>query len=327
MNTNNHPRIGKRLPLLLALGISIPIILYFGNSHANFSAQIFSEKPILGPCTREGSLFPRHKFDEWPAIYHDKVSKAIQEYGTAKKNHKSDSVGSPVDTVKGENCAAEDYSEVFEIGEITKEIAKSLDPWREEEDLKTLTRHDTPAVLYEFLRVYECALEEHYFFLPPKIIRDELDAIKEFLECLDTNGDEEACKEETGVDSKEFDMNYPQLWEELLRRDRIVKREKKISRPTLDRVLAHASNRIRLQLLETELECLQRASLDIRNIAGLAAESAACMPRVWDAKDPMREPAECNDGVDNDKDGQVDGKDDKCESQGKRPIFYDSSEQ
>lgn len=45
----------------------------------------------------------------------------------------------------------------------------------------------------------------------------------------------------------------------------------------------------RLRPLEAELECMQRMSIDIRNIAALSAETSACMPRTWYAKDALRD--------------------------------------
>ena len=47
----------------------------------------------------------------------------------------------------------------------------------------------------------------------------------------------------------------------------------------------------RLRALESGMECLARTSLDIRNALGLAAETAACLPRAWDARTSLRTPA------------------------------------
>ncbi len=63
------------------------------------------------------------------------------------------------------------------------------------------------------------------------------------------------------------------------------------ARPTLERTLSIIGGLDRLNLLKLDIECLRRASLDLRNTLGLVAEAASCMPRSWDVRGSLRDMA------------------------------------
>ena len=61
------------------------------------------------------------------------------------------------------------------------------------------------------------------------------------------------------------------------------------ARPALQRALIIAGGYGRLARLDKELQCIQRASLDYRNVFAVVAETSSCLPRNWGAKDPLRD--------------------------------------
>lgn len=84
-------------------------------------------------------------------------------------------------------------------------------------------------------------------------------------------------------------MFFSGLMEQFLDRSAIINEERVVARVTLHRVLTLIGNFGRLRPLEAELECTQRLSLDIRNISALTAETSSCLPRIWNAKDVLRD--------------------------------------
>ena len=81
---------------------------------------------------------------------------------------------------------------------------------------------------------------------------------------------------------------YEIFQEHAVQRGKIVE-ELATTRDTMHRLLSLIGGMERMRILTAELECVQRASLDARNAFGLAAETASCLPRVWDHKDPLRD--------------------------------------
>ena len=68
-----------------------------------------------------------------------------------------------------------------------------------------------------------------------------------------------------------------------------MKEEVALARPTLHRTLSLIGGIDRLRPVDSSFECLQRASLDIRNILGLTAEVTSCLPRILDTRGSLRD--------------------------------------
>ncbi len=228
--------------------------------------------PSLPPCTRYDEAFENlfadmGEFNDWPEKYESIVEALIQEHMTKAPpaDCNAETVGAPP-------------------GEELKAIAAKLPAWQDSDAFARLAQGDLPAVLLEFLRVYECALIEHEFALPAEVSRDVA-------------------------------PDTPFLYfQEVFRRWEVMAHELLTARPTMERLLPILIGTGRRRPLAADFECLQLLSLDIRNLVALSAETSACLPRIWDAQDPLREFPECNDGEDNDEDGQSDLADDSCAS-------------
>jgi hypothetical protein len=221
-----------------------------------YSGRPENEHPILAPCSRFEDRYDTLGFsdafvEEWPEIYHEQVDKVVEEFLKPQEFE----------------CNADDYESFMPPGPELESLAGKLPTWKITIPLKPvpLSQYDIGRVLLEYLRIYECALME-------------FDEFRYF----DTTQEEYS---KPGV--KDFFIS--DLMEETLRRESIIRRERIIARKTLHRVLSIIGTFGRLRPLEAELECTQRLSLDIRNIAALTAETSSCLPRSWNAKDALRD--------------------------------------
>lgn len=250
--------IGSLLFLLLAVGgaeIMLNKPAPTGTSIA-LLAQREKENSILTPCSRfsEGYSrlpFTNGNFADWPKSYHDTAAAVIEEHMQS--------------FTRAPQCDAETGNDVLPGGPKLKELAGKLPGWKG----RSVAQWEMGSVLLEFLRAYECALEERLYFLHPDAY-DELDS-------------------KTDLDAEQQDIVLSQLIDEATEEDRTIAKELATARPTLNRALAVVSGLSRLLPLHTELQCVERASIDIRNALALGAEAAACLPRIWNARDPLRD--------------------------------------
>ena len=145
------------------------------------------------------------------------------------------------------------------------ENASKLPPWDTPQEQSGLTRNDVGFVLLELLRVYECALEDRENFVT-LYVKEELDPSERDSY---TYGKEKAIAQ--------------------VQRS-VIDRELKIARPSLERALLILASSTRLGPLDAELQCLQRASLDLRNAFALAADASSCFPpKLWNTRDVLRD--------------------------------------
>lgn len=216
--------------------------------------------PVLGPCSRDTNLgnvdFIQKPFKEWAETYHKTVDDVIEEH-----------MG-PTEL----KCEGQSYQELLQPGPKLSQLAHSLPPWQDTQNRQKLQQSDVGLVLLEYLRVYECSLMEYSFFQAPEIVREEFRSQNPATMVLN--------------------FFHADLVKQLFERSAIIVNETKTARKTLYKVLDLLSSYDRLRPMEAELECLQRTSLDIRNVMSLAAETSACLPRAWSAKDPLRDLAE-----------------------------------
>lgn len=203
----------------------------------------------LPACSSEGSVFEKTDFGKWATLYHGQIDKVIEAHMKTMRD---------VDN-KPLQCTNADYASLIPPSAPLKEAAAMLPAWKDR--LKDLHETDMQSVLMEFLRVYECSLDEHSTFLNTRFDRTKITDIGQLAQ------------EQSDV------------------RD-TVKREKALSREALDRTLGIVSGLDRLQPLTLDIECLKRSSLDLRNALGLASDVTSCLPRIWDAKGSLRDLAQ-----------------------------------
>jgi len=249
------------ISLIAILGIVFISVGQKEISHAEWES--WKTYPILESCSRNDEeyknfYFNTEDFEDWPDSYHDMVDDVIDEYINPEPDE-------AIECIDGE---------LMPLGADSKllEMAEMLPPWQDSDDLDKLDRNDIGIVLLEFLRVYECALVEHSFFLPIDIAQEHFDEL--------------ALAPDPSVIA---DLLFGDLVSEIAFHSDIISKEIATARPTLERALAIVSSLTRLGPLSAELECLQRASLDLRNGMGLAADASVCLPKGWDAKDPLRD--------------------------------------
>lgn len=215
------------------------------------------KNPILTPCSRftEGFSdlsFDSWNFDEWAQTYHQKVGEIVEEH--------LGSFSSPA------KCDAATGGESLPAGPKLAELAQKLPSWRS----RPASQTEVGSVLLEYLRAYECALEERIYFLHP----DALEFLRSEMEA-------------SGSASSEIYLS--QIFSEASAEDDVILHERATARPTLERTLATVAGLVRLLPLNGELQCIERTSLDIRNALALSAEASACLPRIWNTKDPLRD--------------------------------------
>ncbi|MBT4119802.1 MAG: hypothetical protein HOG89_03870 [Candidatus Peribacter sp.] len=241
----------KSVLLLIGLGL-------IGQTYAadvtvpDFSGRPYDEHPILAPCTRFDDRYQN-------LLFRDTY---IEEWPEIYHDQ--------VDRVVQEylqprelKCDAEDYETFLPPGGELLSLAAGLPTWNDPD--VPLSEYDISRVLLEYLRVYECALMEFDEYL----VYDT--AVEQFSK--------------PGITK----MFFSGLMEQFLDRSAIINEERVVARVTLHRVLTLIGNFGRLRPLEAELECTQRLSLDIRNISALTAETSSCLPRIWNAKDVLRD--------------------------------------
>ncbi|HLD78804.1 MAG TPA: hypothetical protein VJB16_07285, partial [archaeon] len=138
-----------------------------------------------------------------------------------------------------------------------RSLAQELSPWKEG---IRLSDSDTPAVLLEYIRVFECAMRERGHSLPIKVLEEAQEP-----------------------------LNQMELSRKTTQEDAIIERELATARATLERTLTMLGGFNRLRPLALDLECLKRTSLDLRNVLGLTADTSACLPRAFDARGSLRD--------------------------------------
>lgn len=253
---------------------------------------------IAGGSTEDfcSNMFPRLPipYAEWAQRYHGNIGNVLESF-----------IGEVVDGDYAQRnlpggtgrCSGGQQAGAIPAPPPVEDIGKKLEPWSGTGSSTNFTQSDTTPVLIEYLRVYECSLAERSTTLLVEIWREE--TVRRNL----LPG---------GLASNPF--FFIKLWEMWAQQSKDIRRELQIARPTLERALGIMGTVQMARSLVQDTNCLQRASLDIRNALGLSADAASCLPRIWNAKDPLRDPTVCSDGRDNDDDGLIDLEDDGCEN-------------
>jgi hypothetical protein len=203
----------------------------------------------LPSCSAEGSVFEQMNFEGWDDLYHRQVDAVIEAHMDIMKNIGEEPM----------KCTEKNYAARIPASSSLIETASMIPTW--EDRINDVHEADMQTILLEFLRVYECSMDEHLIVLPVLLTKD------------------------TGLTRGLYTEQMTDVRE-------VANREKKIARESLNRALSLVSGFDRLQPLTLDIECLKRSSLDLRNILGLASDASSCLPRIWDAKGSLRDLAE-----------------------------------
>lgn len=213
----------------------------------------------LPPCAGNSTLFSG-PLDALPAVYHGNVENVINAHVQLWESVTS----TPF------QCTATSFNAMLRPTAALRSLASQVPEWGPSRG-QELSEADLSAVLLEHLRVYECTLHQREQFLYGFIFDEQ--AIAE--------------TETGGLEVQIIDRN--DLTEESSRQKELIHRELTTSRPALERTLALMGGLDRMRPLIVEIECLKRASLDVRNTLGLIAEAASCMPKAWDTRGSLRD--------------------------------------
>ena len=214
----------------------------------------------LPECSNADTVFASLQLESMSNVYHSTVSRVID----AHLNELADINTLPL------TCTANDYRGLLKPSSALEDLANQLPEWGPSRTA-TLSEADLGSVLLEYLRVYECSLLQRGQFLNVFILREQGTMSKQ------TDGTELQV------------MNRADLTKEQVKQRDIIARELETARPMLERTIAFLGGIDRLRPLTAELECLKRASLDLRNVTGLLAEASSCMPKAWDARGSLRD--------------------------------------
>ena len=150
-------------------------------------------------------------------------------------------------------------------------VASNLPPWKNPTDFARLSEDDFGAVILEYVNAYECVLRERGYSLAIDVTREEFQWSDIIFGAGLTPIILEKITKETADQQEKID------------------RELLTARAIANRVLEFVGGFNRLLTLDKELQCMQRASLDFRNAFAIAAETSSCLPRIWNAKDSLRD--------------------------------------
>ncbi len=232
----------RQLPAA-CLCLSLCVLLAGCEEQANSNRSL---RPAA--CSAEGSQFAKTPFKEWKKLYNESIDAVIEAHMKSMRGISELAI----------QCTAEDYRAVVPASSALKKVAEMIPAWKDRANAGELHESDMAVTLLEFLRVYECSMNE-YIQNFPIIAR-----ASKGMGIADLHNDEVAAAS-------------------------IIIRERIVSRKTLERVLSLTGGFDRLQPLSIDIECLKRASLDMRNTLGLASDVSSCLPRIWDAKGSLRD--------------------------------------
>lgn len=250
--------------MVILIAASLP---QYGAMSAPIVSHPEKENPLLSPCTIYSDLlteipFESDNFEDWPDEYKKKVQEVIEEHFSFLED--------------APNCGASDPALLLGPQPKLQQLANSLPTWMSARGhVPPLKQTDIGLVLLEFLNVYECAIQERYYFLT----RDAWETV------YNKSGESNSM----AFSSSSKGATYPLIIEEMFKEMPVLESELLSARDLLNRILTTVSGMNRLVALHKELRCIEGASMDIRNAAALAAETASCLPRIWNAKDPLRD--------------------------------------
>lgn len=244
--------------------LSIGSILLLTGCGILTSSGVGTQAERLAACTGDGTVFATLAVKDWPEKYHTTVAKIIEAHIGAAETTASQQM----------QCTSSDAAAGAPPSAALRDLAKTLPPWKDQAKQQKLSESDMASVLLEYLRVYECALNERRDFEIARVWDENTSASHSSSSSQSSSKsakDRGEFNEETGNDRQ------------------VIEYELALARSALDRSLLLIGGIDRLRPLTLDLECLKRASLDIRNITGLISQASACMPRTRDARGSLRD--------------------------------------
>ena len=235
---------------LVALGLAAAALSVLFATSALGSVAVLPQYPVLAACSGSSIVFPPARF----IVLTDPVLRLQTDYHATVEQVVEEHMSNK--TV----VCSEGVRDV--PSDALKHLAEKLPPWRDPADYLGLRESDIGAVLLEYVRIYECTLKEHQLFAPSRVAHEI---------------------------SKNNRFNFFEHFPAFNQRRIDIDQELRLARRTLNRTLKLLGGMDRLRPVDLSLECLQRSSLDIRNILGLAADSASCLPRATDARGSLRD--------------------------------------
>lgn len=216
----------------------------------------------LTPCGIEGTPFASLDFGEWVETYHRRVSEVVDEYFTMNDE----------DFVL--DCTLSDTgdgSPVAQAGSALQSLALELPPWAD--GTRIVTKLSTGDVLRHYLDAYLCSLHE---------MRYRIEVTSDGAYASDSSASQSSTSSLQYMDRG--DLNN---WVEADRE--VIDRELETAGPALERVLTLMSADHRTSALKAQLQCILRASTDLRNALALFSEATACVGRLWDTQGIFRD--------------------------------------
>jgi len=225
--------------------------------------------------TVEEEIREANEFTKWSEKYHETVGKIIEE----NLGEFTDVDHSPMRrSMPPPRCTADTYAQFFPPRPELKAIARKLPSWENKHGINNnidrLTQADIGTVLLEYLRMYECALIELSLLLPVETQSEEGERNQQLFDLTFVSS--------TAIDRGTLLTHFMSDRKGLLK-------EIALARTSLHRTLSFMSGLDQLRPIDADMTCIQQASLDIRNSLALAADASSCLPRIWNAKDPLRD--------------------------------------
>lgn len=232
--------------------------LMLGACVGSLGSPVRSDGDRLDACTAEESPFAIVPPSKWIETYHETVDDVIESHLESLQDINTAAL----------RCTAGDYASLVEPTAALRDLAASLPAWNSDARKKALSEAEIGPVLLEYLRIYECALNERRNFLNILIP-------KEWYGSGSSASSEKLTRDVANKSAAE--------------QQRMIDHELLLARPTLDRTLQILGGYDRLRPLSLDVECLKRTSLDIRNLLGLVSQASACLPRIRDARGSLRD--------------------------------------
>lgn len=253
----------RRSTAALILIVAITVAVLSGASRA-LRGQAAPDAS-MDACTRNDALFPGRPTEDddvrsppeyWRDLYHTSVGEIVQEH---------------LETSTDRLVCTDDPHVV--AGPRLTELAQKLQPWKD--SATAFDDRDLPAILLAYLRAYECTLYERSAALLPTIANDVADGNSRYFDL--------PAREDGG------EATLSPLVDQTDRQTFAIAEELAVARSALHRTLASLASRDRLQTLRLSFQCFERASLDIQSVFRLVSDAASCLPKIWNARDPLRD--------------------------------------
>ncbi len=244
--SNRVSRTGIAFASVVTMGLVM--LSLHGDNASGLSAQAGSQDLLA--CKHHEFLFPsgsnmsgdlRSKTERWRDTFTSTVNRVVRAHIDTTEDRTTCMGGATI-------APSNDL----------QALARSLPPWDRGE---ALSEYDLPAVLLAYEAAYECALNWRSDLLFTNV-KDDAQSMPSVPGTFNEPGSN--------------DLVLTSLATETQEERAIIMREISVAPRTMHKLLRYLAGVDRFRSLESELRCLERASLDIRNVLSLNADIAAC---------------------------------------------------